>query len=460
MFIKIEHYQQEIRKIMKSIIPPGSKVLEVGCGEGVLLRDISVSIGIGLDIVKSKIETARKQVMDGENIQFIVEDIEQTPAPDIEDTFNYIILSDLVQELSDVQDVFGKLDKFTDSSSRVVINFPSNVWRPILKLASLLSFRKKDKKFNWLSMDDVSNLLYIAGFEPITKQRHVLVPIYIPLLSHLINKYIAQLPILNHLCLVNVLVARKVGNPRDEYPSKPTVSIVVPTMNEKGNIEDAFLRTPQMGSWTELVFVDGNSTDGTLEEIDRCKKIYSEKWDRVKVVLQDGKGKGQAVRQGFDVCTGDMYMILDSDLTMPPEELPKYYEALRENKGELINGCRLVYEMEGEAMRFLNMIANWLFALIFTWLLRQPVKDTLCGTKVLWKNDYEKIASNRHFLGELDPFGDFDLLFGASKLNLKIVDLPIRYQDRSYGDIKINRWSHGLLLLKMTLVALKKLRLV
>jgi glycosyltransferase involved in cell wall biosynthesis len=242
-------------------------------------------------------------------------------------------------------------------------------------------------------------------------------------------------------------------------PEAPSVSIVIPTRNERENIEGAFTRTPQMGRWTELVFVDGDSSDGTLEEIERCSRVHGHNWKRVVIQRQRSHGKGDAVRQGFSACEGDILMILDSDLTMPPEELPKYYSALVAGRGELINGSRLVYPMERQAMRFLNMIANVFFARLFTWLLGQPVTDTLCGTKVMWRRDYEEIARNRSFFGEFDPFGDFDLLFGAARLNRRIVSLPIHYADRKYGEIKINRWRHGLLLLRMSLVAFTKLKL-
>jgi glycosyltransferase involved in cell wall biosynthesis len=275
------------------------------------------------------------------------------------------------------------------------------------------------------------------------------------------NRFLAKMPFFNFFCLTWMIVARprpKV-HPVTDTAAEPTVSVLIPTRNEKGNIEDAFTRTPKMGKWTELIFVDGNSDDGTVEEINRCIEKYGNQWQRAELFMQNGKGKGNAVRQGFDQCKGDILMILDSDLTMPPEELPKYYEAIVSGKGDFINGCRLVYPMETKAMRFLNMIANHFFARLFTWLLGQNIKDTLCGTKVLWRRDYERIAANRSYFGDFDPFGDFDLLFGASRLNHKIVDMPIRYRERCYGDIKINRWQHGLLLLRMSLIAFRKLKL-
>ena len=213
-----------------------------------------------------------------------------------------------------------------------------------------------------------------------------------------------------------------------------------------------------MGSSTELIFVEGGSKDNTWAEIERVKRDYPNR--EIKILKQTGKGKGDAVRAGYAVATGDILMILDADLTMPPEDLVKFYAVLESGKAEFANGVRLVYPMEKEAMRFLNLCANKFFSITFSWLLGQSVKDTLCGTKVLWKKDYERIAANRSFFGDFDPFGDFDLLFGAAKANLHIMDIPIRYRDRTYGSTNINRWSHGLLLLRMVIFAARKLKFV
>jgi len=231
---------------------------------------------------------------------------------------------------------------------------------------------------------------------------------------------------------------------------------VIPARNEEGNIEAAVQRMPNLGASTEIIFVEGHSKDRTWEEIHRIAEKYPER--RIKILKQKSKGKAGAVREAFAVATGDILMILDADLTMPPEQLPKFYEALRSGRGEFINGVRLVYPMQEQAMQFLNMVANKFFGVAFTWLLGQPVKDTLCGTKALFRWDYHEIARNRAYFGEFDPFGDFDLLFGAARLNLKIGDLPIRYQARTYGETNISRWSHGALLFRMVGFAAARLK--
>jgi hypothetical protein len=436
------------------------RVLELGCSTGRLLASVKPSYGLGIDIDPVLISAAKQIHSDNKNLEFSAADAETIDYSKYE-PFDYIMMSDVIFLLRDVQCTLTKLHSVCTARTRLIITYHSNLWQPVLALGTLLGRRSPDPDYNWLSTNDIKNLLYLSDFEAVTHYGGTLLPVGIPLLTPLMNRFVAKIPLVNKLCLTWIIVARPCP---DKYTStnsvaEPTVSIVIPTRNEKGNIEQIFTRTPKMGKWTELVFVDGSSTDGTFEEIQRCIDKYASQWPKVLLLRQSGTGKGQAVRQGFAQCSSDIFMILDSDLTMPPEELPKYYEAIKFGRGEFINGCRLVYPMEKEAMRFLNMIANHLFGILFTWLLGQRIKDTLCGTKVLWRTDYEKIAANRSYFGDFDPFGDFDLLFGASRLNQKIVDMPIRYKQRSYGDIKIDRWRHGWLLVRMSWVAFKKLKL-
>ncbi|MCK5467394.1 MAG: glycosyltransferase family 2 protein, partial [Cyclobacteriaceae bacterium] len=262
-----------------------------------------------------------------------------------------------------------------------------------------------------------------------------------------------RLPLINYLCLNQYVFARPICKlPKKEY----STTIVIPARNESGNLENALERMPKFGSRQEIIFIEGNSTDDTWAQMQMLPEKYP-LWD-IKIGQQAGKGKGDAVRKGFSMATGDILMILDADLTVPPEDLPSFYFALTKNKGEFINGSRLVYPMERNAMRLLNLFGNKFFSIMFSWLLEQPIKDTLCGTKVIFKSDYEKLIKNRSFFGEFDPFGDFDLIFGAYKLNLKIIDLPIRYRERVYGDTNISRFSHGFLLLRMVGYAARKIK--
>jgi glycosyltransferase involved in cell wall biosynthesis len=308
---------------------------------------------------------------------------------------------------------------------------------------------------NWLSTEDICNLLYLEKYQVVKTESRLLIPKNIPYLSNLINRTIATLPFIRKFNLCRYIVARPL-NMRDKR--ELSVSILIPCRNERGNIEPAIRRIPSFGSHQEIIFVDGHSTDGTQEEIRRVMEKYPHK--DIKFLVQDGEGKGDAVRKGFSFATGDVFMILDADLTVPPEDLPKFYKAILEDHGEFINGCRLVYPMEKQAMRFLNLMGNKFFSVMFTWLLNQRFKDTLCGTKVLYREDYKKIEANRGYFGDFDPFGDFDLIFGAVKQNLKVVEIPIRYREREYGSTNIRRFRHGWLLLKMTLFAYRKIKAI
>ena len=304
----------------------------------------------------------------------------------------------------------------------------------------------------------MKNLLELAGYDVYKTTKGILFPFNLPGISFIANKYLAKIPILRDLSLNTFTFAKPLVNKLPEaVAEKYSVSVIIPAMNESGNIEAAILRLPALGKWTEIIFIEGGSTDDTWEKINEAAVKYKDQY-RIKIGQQDGKGKGDAVRKGYSMAEGDMLMILDADLTVPPEDLPKFYYALATGKGEFINGSRLVYTMEKQAMRFLNVLGNKFFSMLFTFLLDQAFKDTLCGTKVLLRSDYEKIKTNRKFFGDFDPFGDFDLIFGAHKLNLKITELPIRYQERTYGSTNISRFKHGFILLKMCFFAAKKIK--
>jgi len=447
-----DYYAQEVQRLVSSLIVPGSRVLEVGSGLGDLLASLSAGSAVGVDVSSSIVAEAKKRHPD---LDFRVLDVERDPLP--AGPFDVIVLSDAIGLLDDIELVLERLRPLLGERGQLIITYYSFLWEPLLKLAERVGQKTRWPDQNWLSMADVENLLRLSGFEVVRRGTDVLIPARVPLASTIANRVISKLPLARELSLVDYFVARAIPETLPEQ--LPSVSVICPTRNEKGNIREAVLRTPLMGPRTELIFVDGNSKDGTVEEIEAVMREYTGPLE-LKLVLQGtGKGKGDAVRKGFAAAQCDVLMILDSDLTVPPEDLPKFYRALVTGKGQFINGVRLVYPMEGEAMRFLNLLGNKFFSSALSWVLEQPIKDSLCGTKVLYRKDYDAIAANRAFFGDFDPFGDFDLLFGAARLNLQIVDLPVRYRARIYGETKIDRFSHGWLLLKMTAFGFKKLRM-
>lgn len=444
------YYYRELEKYLRFLIPQGSSVLEIGCGIGDTLAALKPSRGLGIDISPKMIEIARKKFPD---IAFEVGDLE---ALQVEEQFDYILIIETIGHVDDIQSAFSQLHKVCKPETRIIIVYYNYLWEPVLKYAEAAGLRMKNLLQHWLPLEDIANLLYLNDFEVVKKRYRLLLPVYFPLASSFINKIVANMPFLCKLSLNEIIIARPMTGRK---PAKDvTCSVIIPCRNERGNIEQAVLRMPDMGKHTELIFVEGHSQDDTVNECERVKSQYPDK--DIKVMVQDGKGKGDAVRKGFACAKNDIVMILDADLTVPPEDLPKFFNAIVSGKGEFINGSRLVYQMEKEAMRFLNLLGNKFFSRAFTYILEQHIRDTLCGTKVLWREDYQKILAGRNYFGDFDPFGDFDLLFGATKLNLKIVEIPIRYRERTYGTTQISRFRHGFLLLQMTLFALRKIKFV
>ncbi len=439
-------------KYLKFVIPEGARVLELGCGTGRNLARLKPSVGVGIDFSEEMIEIAAAKHPD---LTFHVADVEALSGNrKITGTFDYVLLSDTIGFLDDCEETFKSLHRFCDANTRIVVSYYSHLWEPVLKLIEMTGLRMPQPEVNYLGHLDIANLLSLADFEVIRHEWRQLVPHHLYGIGTILNRFIGTLPGVRRLCLRHYLVARSERHAKQRNLS---ATVLVPCRNEKGNIENAVKRLPRFAKDMEVIYVEGNSSDGTFEECERVRDAYKDDWD-IKVFKQSGKGKGDAVRKGFDEARGDVLMILDADLTMPPEELPKYYDAIARGKGEFINGTRLVYPMEHGAMRFLNYWANRTFALIFSYLLNQRFTDTLCGTKVITKKDYEHLIANRRYFGDFDPFGDFDLIFGAAKLNLKIVEIPVRYADRTYGSPQISRFRDGWLLLKMVVFAWRKLK--
>lgn len=440
-------YHEEVLRFCRCAIPEGASVLIIGCGTGDLLADLKPRRGLGIDFSEAMIKRARKKYAD---IEFRVGHAESLPEGE---RFEWIILSDLIGFLPDIQRVFSELWKVVLPGSRVLITHYNPLWKPLLKTGEIFGLKMPEPVQNWLTHRDIQNLLYLSGFEEIRRENRLLLPRRVPLLASLANRLLARVPGLRRLCLIQTLVARPIF-PAQEA-SAVSCSVIIPCKNERGTVEAAIARTPVMGAHTELIFVVGNSTDGTAEEVERCIAVYS--GSDIRLIRQTGTGKGDAVRQGFDAARGDILMILDGDLTVAPEELPKFFDTLISGRADLAVGSRLVYPMEQEAMRFLNLLGNRFFGWVLSCLLGQRILDTLCGTKALFASEYKKLARARRDVCDFDPFGDFDLLLGACKLVRKIVEVPVRYRHRIYGTTQIHRFRHGFLLLRVCWTAFRKL---
>jgi SAM-dependent methyltransferase len=445
-------YYRELQRLFRLHVPPGRRVLHVGCGLGDLLAAVEPRRGLGIDLSPSIISKARERHA-APGVEFRELDPESF---ELDERFDVVLIDSALADMGDIQACLECVRRVCEPHTRLVMSYYSALWGPLLRLGSRIGLRRKTGEQNWLGPEDFQNLLTLAGFDQVCRAAETLLPVRIPMLSWLCNRLLAKVWPLRYLCLTQMVIARPMMPPADA--SRLTCTVVIPTRNERGNIAGAIARLPQLGAQTEVIFVDGHSTDGTPAEVERVIAANPERM--IRLMHQSGRtGKGQAVRQGFEAARGDVLMILDADLTVPPEDLPRFLRPLADGTAEFINGTRLVYPMEREAMRFLNRLGNRFFSLLLSWILGQRLRDTLCGTKALLRSSYGTIAANRHTFGDFDPFGDFDLIFGAAKANLKFLEVPVRYRARSYGETNISRFSHGWLLLRMSWIAFRRLKM-
>lgn len=447
-------YYEDLARLHRLLVADGLRVLEIGCGLGDLLASVRPAHGVGVEIDAEVAEAARRR---HPQLRILCADAESITPESLGEAepFDVILLPNTLNTLQDVQGVLERLEAFCHPRSRLVVSFHNWLWQPLLKTAEALGQRQPQPPESWLTPRDVTNLLDLAGWEVLKAGHRCLLPRRIPLLTPLANRWLSQLPLLEQFGLTHWLVAR----PARQRPQEPSVSVVIPARNEAGNIAAAIERLPRLGRATEVIFVEGHSSDDTWERIEAVCEGYCGPLS-LRRFRQSGRGKADAVWLGFEQAEGEILVILDADLTVRPEDLPRFVQAMADGRGEFVNGCRLVYPRSQAAMPPLNTAANRCFAAAFSWLLRQRLKDTLCGTKVIWKDDYQRLKAGRSYFGDFDPFGDFDLLFGASKLNLKIVEVPVRYQERSYGSSNIAHVKEGLILARMCAYAARKLRFI
>jgi Glycosyl transferase family 2 len=440
------YYYALLRKYISLFVLDQNSVLEIDPTTPLLIASMpqgKVAFRNTADTDKSSYEFSRDKIVNLADVKM--------SKPD------YLVLGGLVHYERDVQGLLKQIRALCSADTRLIITYYSSLWRPLATLASTLGIRQKTTELNWLAHEDVANLLTLEDFELIRLEQKILIPFYLPIVSQTANRYIAPLPFFRNFCLLNIALARPITKASPDF--QPSVSTIIPARNEAGHIDDIVKRIPQMGPQDEIIFIEGNSTDDTWRAIQNTQTRYRGE-RRILIGQQNGKGKGDAVRMGFSMATRDILMILDADMTVPPEDLPKFYNAIKGGKGEFINGTRLVYPMEKKAMRFFNLLANKFFALAFSFILGQRYKDTLCGTKVISRENYLRLKENRSYFGNFDPFGDFDLIFGAARMGLKIIEVPITYRERVYGETNISRWRHGAILIRMVIFAARKIKFI
>jgi len=451
---KGQYFHTADEAYLRFLVHEEQRVIEIGCGTGNLLAALKPQYGVGLDLSPAMIQIAAESHPD---LHFFVLDAENTQALGTVQNlgpFDVILLDSTLGFLSDIQQFLIQLSPLCHQDTRLVITSHSYLWEPLFALGTLLRLRLSAPPITWLRLSDIENLLKLGGFEPVKQESRLISPYRLLGIGSLFNRFIATLPFIQKAGFRHYLVARPI--PKTENTHALSASVVIPCRNEKGNVEAAVKRLPIFCQDLEIIFVEGHSEDSTWDEILRVQKLYANR--KISTLKQPGTGKGDAVRAAFEIANGDVLIILDADLTVPPEDIPKFYDAIASGQGEFINGSRMIYDMDEGAMRFLNRIANHFFAKVFSYLLNQTYTDTLCGTKVLRRTHYQAISKNRTYFRDFDPFGDFDLIFGAAKLNLKVVEIPIRYASRVYGTTQISRFRHGVLLFRMVIFAWRKLK--
>jgi SAM-dependent methyltransferase len=443
------YYYKQVERLLRHIIEPGRTLLHVGCETGHLISALEPSVATGVDPCPEMLAIARGKSGRYRFVEAFAEDF--VPG----ETYDYILLSN-VGSIADVQRALQRLTPACERHTRLVIHNYNHLWEPIWGIGHAVGWKPKAPDHNWLAEADLQGVLELSGFEWLKTYRTALLPKNIPLLAPFANRVLAKLPLLNRLAMVEVLVARR--KPAAVDPASVKVSVIVPCKDERGNIADAVERTPEMGRCTELIFCDDKSTDGTADEVHRMQKVYPER--DIRLVNGPGICKSQNVWTGFENATGDILVIMDADLTVMPEELPYFVDAITLRGIEFVNGSRLIYPVPKAAMKGANMVGNKLFSSVFSYLLGQRIKDTLCGTKVLWRSDWERIRPMNGTWGTMDRWGDYDLLFGAAKLNLRILDQPVHYQERIYGITKMTKvFKNGLIMLRMCLHGFRRLKL-
>jgi SAM-dependent methyltransferase len=449
-----KYFYNYLTIVLRSRIPAGQRILDIGCGSGHLLAALEPAAGVGFDLSAPAVAEARERYP---HLRFVQGDatvpsvLAQAGGP-----FDVILMVNVVTHLEDVRAAFEGLAPVCHRKTRIFLYSYSRLWQPLLRLAEMLGLKYRQPPEAWLPPEEVRTMMSLADLEVVRRDSLVVFPAHVPLLADFFNRYVGRLPLLSGLSLMYGLIARPAPGRFPAPPALPSTSVVIPCRNEAGHIPSLVERLPDLGPGSEYIFVEGNSKDDTEQAIRDA--IAAHPGRPLRLLKQTGQGKGDAVRLGFEEAKGDVLAILDSDMGVSPEDLPKFVRALARGKAEMVNGSRLVYPIEGQAMRFLNLVANKTFAVLFSWILEQQVRDTLCGTKALYREDYRRIAENRAYFGDFDPFGDFDLLFGAARLNFKIVDVAVRYHERQYGETNISRFRHGLLLARMSLFAARKLK--
>jgi ubiquinone/menaquinone biosynthesis C-methylase UbiE len=432
------YYYETIKSFIGRIIPEGASVLEVGCGTGEILASVKPSRGVGIDISSEMTKIAARKFPQYDFIHAPIEELK------INEKFDYVIMVDVVDHVYDVMDVFENLFKFCKPTTQIILTTINPWWDPILMLMEKIGAKMPEGPHNFIEKRNLSKMVELLDFSISYSGYMLLFPKYIPVLSFLANSLGTRMWGISKCSAVQYMIIQPTVKNKTDLGYG--CSVIIPCYNEAGNIEEAVKRVPQMGRGTEVVVVNDGSKDKTAEIVRGLQLPH--------VTLIDyspNRGKGNAVKAGFDAAQNEVIMILDADISTPPEELPRFFNPLNQGRCQFVNGTRLVYPMQEQAMRTLNLFGNKLFGMIMSFITQQHLTDTLCGTKALLKSDFKRMSWG------LDKWGDFDLLFGAAKIGSKIMEVPVHYKSRKADKSKMNSFRHGLHLLRACFLGFREL---
>lgn len=437
---KNAYYYSTIKTFISRIIPEGSSVLEVGCGTGEILATTKPQRGVGIDISKKMVELASQKFPQYTFIHSPIEDLQ------LGEKFDYIVMIDVVDHVHDVMDVFHSLYRFCHSETQVILTTINPWWDPILSVMEKFGAKMPEGPHNFIEKRNLTKMLELMDFSISYSGYMLLFPKKIPVLSFLANSIGTRMWGIQKMSAVQYMLIHPMV--KNDIDLRLGCSVIIPCYNEQDNIEEAIRRTPQMGRETEIIVVNDCSTDNTAQKVRDLQSRYP----NLKLVdYSPNRGKGYAVRKGFEAATQEVLMILDADISTPPEELPRFFDPLNKGICQFVNGTRMVYPMENQAMRTLNLFGNKIFGFIMSFVTQQNLTDTLCGTKAFYKKDLKMIKWG------LDKWGDFDLLFGAARTGKKIMEVPVHYMTRKSGESKMRSFRHGVHLLRACYLGFKEL---
>lgn len=436
-------YHERKREYVRFIIPPGESVLVLGCEDGELLAALQPSRGVGIDASSAYRDLARERFPEHEYLESLAA-ISST-----RQTFEYVVIDDIAGESDDLFSLLQGIARLCTPTSRLVIVQHNYLWGPVFRLAEWLGIKRRERDQFWLSIGDLRVFLDGAGFETINVTPKMFCPVRLLGLGPAINWVAGLVPFVHRLASMEILIARRVLH--DRHPERKTASIILTVRDELGNIEPMVRQIPDVGAGTEIIFVEGHSTDGTRAEVERVAKQYPGK--NVRLLVQDGIGQGDAIHKGFSEASGDVIILLEADQTSPAEDVLKAFDIVAGGRADYVNGSRFIYPRGKGAMPLRKILGNWMFAIWFTWFLGQRTSDVLCGLKAIDRRQFQRLSKNWGSLGLFDPFGDFELIFGAARLGLKICEVPTRYTVRQYGEPKSRFLKHGWMLTRMALRA-------